>query len=77
MFVVTLLMLALQVSCDTVLPYRRLPFNGSMYGKRAASILPSGMCVIQRLRFMHFLTLSDQVNVYWGDDIRPQIPLGK
>jgi hypothetical protein len=60
MFVVTLLMLALQVSCDPGQPYRRLPFNGRMYGKRAASILPSGMCVIQGLLFMYFFTLFDQ-----------------
>ena len=60
MFVVALLMLALQVSCDPGHLYRRLPFNGSMYGKRAASILPTGMCVILGLRFMYFLILSDQ-----------------
>ena len=77
MFVVTLLMLTLQVSCDPGHLYRRLPFNGSMYGKRAASILPSGMCVIQGLRFMHFFTLGDQSEGVLGDDIRPQIPLGK
>jgi len=66
MFVVTLLMLALQVSCDPGQPYRRLPFNGSIYGKRAASILPSGMCVIQRLHFMYFFTPVDQSERVFG-----------
>jgi hypothetical protein len=42
-FFVALLVMALLVDCNAGTPYRRLPFNGSMYGKRAPSPLPIGM----------------------------------
>jgi hypothetical protein len=42
-FLVALLMTVLMVDCNPGPPYRRLPFNGSMYGKRTASPLPIGM----------------------------------
>jgi hypothetical protein len=45
-FLVTLLILVLLVDCNPNPgpQFRRLPFNGSIYGKRAASALPMGMC---------------------------------
>ncbi|KDR10801.1 FMRFamide-related neuropeptide [Zootermopsis nevadensis] len=33
------LLLALLVDCNTGPPHRRVPFNGSMYGKRTANSL--------------------------------------
>jgi hypothetical protein len=59
MLLMTLLMLVLHVSCDPGHPYRRLPFNGSMYGKRAASILPSSK-LFKILCFTHLFTIGDQ-----------------
>jgi hypothetical protein len=42
LFLVALLMLALLADCNSGPPYRRIPFNGSMYGKRAPSSSPIG-----------------------------------
>jgi hypothetical protein len=36
------ILLALLVDCNTGTPHRRVPFNGSMYGKRTAGALPMG-----------------------------------
>ncbi|XP_069678822.1 neuropeptide SIFamide-like [Periplaneta americana] len=37
---VALLLLAVLVACNPGPPFRRLPFNGSMYGKRTGNALP-------------------------------------
>ncbi|PSN38497.1 hypothetical protein C0J52_23273 [Blattella germanica] len=39
-FFLAILLLTLSTTCNPGVPFRRLPFNGSMYGKRASSALP-------------------------------------
>jgi hypothetical protein len=38
-----LLLLAVLADCDSGQPYRRIPFSGSIYGKRTAKTIAMGM----------------------------------